>query len=169
MTKILLTSFQTWLPHQVSNSSDDLLEYIKSQEIKGVFFSFLRQLPVDISLASQQAIAAIDEIQPQVVICCGMAESRQQLTVESNARGKRGKLETTINLEKLVSQLSDTSISHDAGMFVCEGLYYQVLTHLQQSYPYSHGLFVHVPILTEINRFHIVREFNLILEKLSIL
>lgn len=166
MTKILLTSFQTWLPHQVTNSSDDLLDHLEKQTFKQLFPTFLRQLPVDISLASQQAIAAINDIQPQVVICCGMAESRQQLTLESHARGQKDKLYTTINLEKLVLKLSNTSISYDAGKFVCEGLYYQVLHHLRNSHPNSHGLFVHVPVLTEINLYHIINDCNLILEEL---
>jgi pyroglutamyl-peptidase len=61
--KILLTSFQTWLPHQVSNSSDDLLTKIQEQEFAAVL-TFLRRLPVDVALASSKAIAIIQTLQP---------------------------------------------------------------------------------------------------------
>jgi pyroglutamyl-peptidase len=61
--KILLTSFQTWLPHQTSNSSDDLLEEIAKLDISPSL-TFLRQLPVDVSEASQLVIAKIEELQP---------------------------------------------------------------------------------------------------------
>ena len=50
--KVLLTSFQTWLEHQKSNSSDDLLNTISSSKIynhESNSLFFLRQLPVDIS------------------------------------------------------------------------------------------------------------------------
>ena len=61
--KILFTSFTTWLPHQKSNSSDDLLQEI---QIAGDRNSFLRQLPVDIELASKSVISKIAELQPDI-------------------------------------------------------------------------------------------------------
>jgi pyroglutamyl-peptidase len=60
--RILLTSFQTWLPHQKTNSSDDLLNLVnlvnlvnisRVQQLKSNSLLFLRQLPVDIKLATQ--------------------------------------------------------------------------------------------------------------------
>lgn len=76
--KILLTSFDTWLHHQKSNSSDDLLNEI-SQRAGGFTeqicmltdmrslptptafpsLTLLRQLPVDVELASCCVIAKI--------------------------------------------------------------------------------------------------------------
>ncbi|MCU0534155.1 MAG: peptidase C15, partial [Hydrococcus sp. Prado102] len=113
--KILLTSFQTWLPHHVSNSSDDLLAKIQEEAFLSASLTFLRQLPVDVSLASEKAIATIQILQPHVVICCGMAESREQLTIESNATWDDEQIYTSVNLERLISQLSSTHISHNAG------------------------------------------------------
>lgn len=83
--KILLTSFQTWLPHQTSNSSDDLLLKIQKEEYFEAYLTFLRQLPVNIEQASEKAIAAIDQIKPDVVIYYGMTEKRDRLSVEQNA------------------------------------------------------------------------------------
>lgn len=165
--KILLTSFQTWLPHQVSNSSDDLLAKIQEKAFSLASLTFLRQLPVDVSLASEKAIAMIQFVQPHVVICCGMAESRERLTIESNAIWDNEQIYTSVNLERLISQLSHAHISHDAGKFVCEGLYYQVLKYLRQFHPQSHCLFVHVPVINETNLAEILADFRLTLEWLQ--
>ncbi|ACK68651.1 peptidase C15 pyroglutamyl peptidase I [Gloeothece citriformis PCC 7424] len=163
--KLLLTSFQTWLPHHVSNSSDDLLINFHQECLSNDDIIFLRQLPVDIIRASEQAIAAIETLAPDVVICCGMAESRYQLTVESNAVNTNNKLETPVNLPSLIADLSYTTISHNAGKFVCEGLYYQVLYHLKQEQSKSLGLFLHVPLLTATNTPKILRDLRRILEQ----
>ena len=50
--KVLLTSFSTWLPHQKSNSSDDLLHEVTKDDSLPASLTTLRQLPVDIHLAS---------------------------------------------------------------------------------------------------------------------
>ncbi len=204
--KILLTSFQTWLPHQASNASDDLLEAIAQLDTPSTSLTFLRQLPVDVSEASSRAIAKIKELQPDAIICCGMAESRTKLTVESCAtcgyasyrirlyryclsickilRLKRLQaflpallansnqpnsilIKTSVELDKLISGLAGTEISHDAGKFVCEGLYYQVLTYLTESNLNIHCIFVHVPVLTPENLPRIVADFRLIIEKMA--
>jgi pyroglutamyl-peptidase len=149
MTQLLLTSFTTWLPHQKSNAADDLLLELMQTPLPPTVH-FLRQLPVDFVLAPQQAIAQIQQLQPNCVICCGMAESRTKLSVESRAVSGDRVLHTCFDLPQLVAELPMTEISHDAGRFVCNTTYYKVLEHLQDS-P-GRGLFVHVPILTAINR-----------------
>lgn len=149
--KILLTSFDTWLSHQSSNASDDLLIQLHKNASFSQKLLFLRQLPVEIPRASERVINAIESLNPSLIICCGMAESRYHLTLESHARGNYQKRFTSINLTQLVSQLSYTTISHNAGQFVCEGLYYQVLNHLQNASPQRQALFIHVPIFTPTN------------------
>ncbi|HEY9611905.1 peptidase C15 [Allocoleopsis sp.] len=169
MSHILLTSFQTWLPHQKSNSSDDLLEEVVKLDSLPHTLTFLRQLPVDISQASELAIAKINELQPDIIICCGMAESRRQLSVESNARNGSRVLNTPVDLDKLLQGLVKTTLSHDAGKFVCEGLYYSVLNHLQKNEFKKHGIFVHVPVLTQNNIAEILTDFTLIMHRLTAL
>ncbi|HEY9296192.1 MAG TPA: peptidase C15, partial [Phormidium sp.] len=131
--KVLLTSFTTWLPHQKSNSSDDLLKEIaQTTEINSVsLLTFLRQLPVDIQQASDRVIAQIHSLQPDIIVCCGMAENRPNLTIESQAIRENELIKTWVNVNQLIADLSGVEISHDAGKFVCEGLYYSVLHHLQ--------------------------------------
>ncbi len=109
-------------------------------------------------------IATIKKIQPQGIICCGMAEYRGRLTIESSATFERNYLQTKVDLEFLISQLSHTKISHDAGKFVCEGLYYQVLKYLEQSQILTPCIFVHVPVLTPENKRIIVQDFDIILK-----
>jgi pyroglutamyl-peptidase len=158
---IMLTSFTTWLPHQKSNSSDDLLAILEQEN--NYNFYYLRQLPVEIKTASEKAIAYFKQIQPSAIICCGMAESRDKLTIESNAQYNNICLQTTVDLPQLISCLSDTSISNDAGKFVCEGLYYQILNYLQNTNLAIPCIFVHVPVLTEQNKTIIVQDFKSIL------
>lgn len=167
MTKILLTSFQPWLSHHISNSSDDLLEILQNQEFDRLSLHFLRHLPVDIRQAGQSVIKAIQSLQPDGVICCGMAEKRTNLTIESNARQENDQLQTQVNLASLLSHLSHTHLSHDAGKFVCEGLYYHILNYLRPFRPQPPCLFVHVPLLKADNTALIVQDFRQIIEKIS--
>ncbi|EGJ29533.1 MULTISPECIES: pyrrolidone-carboxylate peptidase [Moorena] len=165
--KILLTSFQTWLPDQVSNSSDDLLGKIAQTNDLSASLTFLRQLPVDIAEASAQVIATIDQIQPDGIICCGMASKRHKLTVESCATREDACLQTPVNLEQLIAALSGCEISHDAGKFVCEGLYYEVLKYLGEHHLNTSCIFVHVPVLNPENLPGILADFRIILEQMA--
>ncbi|MFM9264496.1 peptidase C15 [Tychonema sp. BBK16] len=167
-TKFLLTSFDTWLPHQKSNSSDDLLAKISVDKSWPYSLTFLRQLPVDAERATNLAIAKINQLQPDTIICCGMAESRQKLTVESCACCDNNILKTAVNLADLIADLPTIKISNDAGKFVCEALYYAVLKHLADSQLSAKCIFVHVPILTAENADQILADFLLILNRLTI-
>lgn len=163
---ILLTSFQTWLPHHISNSSDDLLSKIPKQRIpQELSLTFLRQLPVDTPQASQRVLSAIQILQPDAIVCCGMAETRSQLTIESNAWCGDRQLKTPVDLDTLVAELTATAVSHDAGKFVCEGLYYEVLNYLQRIQSPSRCVFVHVPLLAPHNLPGILDDFLALLLK----
>lgn len=160
---ILLTSFTTWLPHQKSNSSDDLLDEI-SKISYGSSLTLLRRLPVDVEKASSYLIDKINEITPDAIICCGMAECRHELSIESNATCGNMVLRTNIELEKLIHD-AEIQISHDAGKFVCEGLYYTVLKYILDSNLNIRCIFVHVPILTEENFASVLADFMFIIQK----
>jgi len=162
--KILFTSFTTWLPHQKSNSSDDLLQEI---QIAGDRNSFLRQLPVDIELASKSVISKIAELQPDIIICCGMAESRSQLTIEAKASDQDDILNTQVDLVSLIAGIDGIEISYDAGKFVCEGLYYSVLKHLQTSPLSTHCIFAHIPILSPDNLTAVKNSFLTVVQRLT--
>ncbi|NJL63932.1 MAG: peptidase C15 [Methylacidiphilales bacterium] len=169
-----------WLPHHTSNSSDDLLEFVSQFKSLPYDLNFLRKLPVDVPTASEKVIAKIGETQPDYIICCGMAESRSKLSVESNARstshitkdGSESILRTSIDLDNLVRESVALEISHNCGRFVCEGLYYSVLNFINlhcQFHPHkSSCIFVHVPILTEKNLSVILKDFLSIIRCLAL-
>ncbi|MGV0108334.1 pyroglutamyl-peptidase I family protein [Nostoc sp. DSM 114167] len=166
--RILLTSFDTWLKDQQSNSSDDLLLEVSKLELIPHDLTFLRQLPVDVQLASTQVMEKIKAIQPDYIICCGMAASRTQLSVEAGASCEEIVLQTEVDLEKLVAGAAKIQISYDCGKFVCEGLYYSVLEYLSQNKLTARCIFVHVPVLNQENLMGILADFVLIINKLAL-
>ena len=166
--RFLLTSFDIWLPHHESNSSDDLLGEVGNLHFTEGSLTFLRKLPVDVALASGRVIEKINEFHPDCIICCGMAEGRKLLSVEKVACCDESVLQTSIDLEQLVTGTTTIDISHDCGKFVCEGLYYRVLDYLAQHSPTTFCVFVHVPILTKENSQVILNNFLLLLHNLAL-
>jgi pyroglutamyl-peptidase len=148
MPTTLITTFQTWLPHQVSNSSDDLIAHLLKTDRVPSNCHLLRHIPVDFHVAPAMVLARIAELQPQRVVCCGMAEGRSRLSVESNGQFQSDRRFTTVDLPQLLQPTTDTVISHDAGRFVCNYLYYQVLRQLQAQSQLIPAIFVHVPLFT---------------------
>lgn len=167
--RFLLTSFDIWLSEQVSNSSNDLLLEVAKLDSLSHDFTFLHQLPVDVQLASAGVIAKINELQPDYIICCGMAAKRTQLSVELCASYQESILYTDIDLEQLVAGTKAIEISYDCGKFVCEGLYYSVLDYLRQFQLTTRCIFVHVPVLHSENLLSILEDFLLIINKLALL
>lgn len=129
----------------------------------------MRQLPVDIHQASNLVIERINQINPDLVISCGMAENRAILTIESQARKENHLIETWVKLDKLTAGLKVTNISHDAGKFVCEGLYYSLLKHLRDRHLQTPCIFVHVPLLSSQNFPDIKADFSDIINRLLVL
>lgn len=189
--KILLTSFDIWLSQQESNSSDDLLLGLAKMASLSHDLKFLHRLPVDVQLASSLVIAKINELQPDYIICCGMAASRSQLSVEvlasstsilpvestnsadilpqESRNSPENILQTRVDLEKLLVGTAAVEISYNCGKFVCEGLYYSVLDYLHQSQLSIKCIFVHVPILNPENLPKIIADFIVIINNLALL
>ncbi|MDP5016058.1 peptidase C15 [Anabaena sp. UHCC 0187] len=189
--KILLTSFDIWLSQQESNSSDDLLLALAKMASLPHDLNFLHRLPVDVQLASSHVITEINDIQPDYIICCGMATSRSQLSVEvlassagilsiesinstdilpeKSINSPENILQTTVDIEKLLVGTAAVEISYDCGKFVCEGLYYLVLDYLHQSQLSTQCIFVHVPILNPENSMGMIADFILIINNLALL
>lgn len=163
--RILLTSFTTWKPHHTSNAADDLLDLVSGTTAASV--SFLRKLPVDFELAPQQVITRFNELTPDILVCCGMAEERDRLHLESRAVIDAVTARTELDLEALCRDLPMTEISHDAGDFVCNTLYFQALNHLRTQPRRHHCLFVHVPLLTGANIDAIKMDFLTLLHRLG--
>lgn len=156
---LLLTSFDTWLPHQKSNTSDDLLGLVVQLDSFPQSRSLLRKLPVDSQVATDLTIDRLETLQPHAVICCGMAELRSTLTLESQAKRGEMTLKSTFDVEGLVTKLSSADVSHDAGKFVCNDLYYNVLDCIYQRQLPTHCVFVHIPLIHEENLWQLQADF----------
>jgi len=163
----LLTSFTTWKPHQTSNASDDLLERISEQYPHPERLSLLRKLPVDSEQAIAQTLSSLHRDRPAWVLCCGMAEIRDRLSIESNATQGDKILRPAIDLEQLIAGLDGVYISDHAGRFVCEDLYYGVLSEIKTLNLPTRTLFIHVPILRPENEQTIISTFVEILHRLE--
>jgi pyroglutamyl-peptidase len=163
----LFTSFDIWKQRHTSNSSDDLLGGMIESKLLPERSHFLRKLPVDFQLAPKAVIAKINELKPQLIICCGMAEKRKLLAIESNGKSETEIMQTTIDVHRLVTGLIVTRVSHNAGKFVCNALYYSVLKHIQTQQLNSQCVFIHVPRLDAGNRLDILKDFSTIVEKLQ--
>ncbi len=162
---LLLTSFRPWSAHQTRNASDDLLLALRNRSPDplnqtGLTLQFLHRLPVYTVLAYEQILQAQQEVQADFIICCGVAESRQVLSLEAQAQLGSSRYLTPLPLAQLQAGLSHTEISHDAGQFVCNGLYYGLLAHFalmppsttRAQAPHSPQVgFLHVPPLTNSN------------------
>jgi pyroglutamyl-peptidase len=164
---ILITSFTTWKAHHTSNAADDLLQRL-IEETEATFHH-LRKIPVDFETAPRHVLERFNTLRPRVVVCCGMAEERTRLNVESQAVLEERILSTGIDLERLTTGLLMTEISDDAGGFVCNTLYFRVLEHLQGQEREHHCLFIHVPVLTEENAQALTEDFKTIIERLAMI
>lgn len=156
---LLLTSFDTWLPHQKSNTSDDLLSQVIELESFPPQRSLLRKLPVDSRLATELAIEQLERLQPHAILCCGMAESRPKMMLESQAKRGNGVLKTRFHLPGLVAKLTHTEISDNAGSFVCNDLYYSLLEYIEKRQLPIQCLFVHVPLISAGNLWQLQTDF----------
>lgn len=164
---ILLTSFDIWEAHHRSNSSDDLLTELLARDLLAPDkIHLLRKLPVDFVLAPAQTIAMMEQVQPDIVVCCGMAERRSCLTVESNGKQAEKIVDANVDLTALIQDLKFTDISHDAGKFVCNHLYYSVLREIYEKQKNIVCIFIHVPLLNAHNLEIIIQDFCRILERL---
>lgn len=164
---LLITSFTTWKAHQTSNASDDLLVLLQKHQCLPTPVQLIRHLPVHFQLAPAQAIAALYQHRPATVVCCGMAETRSRLNLEQYAYGHRERLATSIDLKRLTAGLQYTDISHDAGNFVCNHLYYELLSHISKQALNIQALFVHVPPLSTHNAEPIMADMASVLMRLS--
>ncbi|MDB9527828.1 peptidase C15 [Oscillatoria sp. CS-180] len=164
---LLLTSFAPWKAHQNSNASDDIVALLQSQRRLPKNTIVVRHLPVHSQLASCQVLSALLKHQPSAVVCCGMAEKRGLLNLEQCARSQSTVLKTPVDLSYLCSGTQWTTVSNDAGTYVCNDLYFQLLTYIETHHLSTNGLFIHVPLLNAYNREAIAYDLSLILSKLS--
>jgi pyroglutamyl-peptidase len=129
---------------------------------------FLRKLPVETATATEMVLEAIKEHNPKAIICCGMAASRPDLTLESQAISEaKERLANPLDLNAFIKGLFNASVSDDAGSFVCNGVYYNLLNHLKATNDPTPCLFIHVPLLTGDNTAQVLADFEKVLKNIS--
>lgn len=164
---VLLTSFDVWKSHHRTNASDDLLEELLARGEFNEEVYLLRKLPVDFELAPEKVIAEMTRLKSDIVVCCGMAEKRKLLSIESNGKFKDEVIYSNVNVRELVRGLSTSRVSHNAGKFVCNHTYYSILHYIQTNQLMTECVFVHVPLLNADNRSAILADFLVILDRLK--
>lgn len=173
MKKVLITGFDPFGGEKINPalesikkldgfSSNDFCTYIK--EIPTVFFSSIKALT-----------HTLEEIQPDIVILVGQAGGRSDLSIErvainindaripDNDGNQPIDTEVVINgpvaywsglpIKAIVSNLNKngipSSISHAAGTFVCNHLFYGLMHYINQKNASIQGGFIHIPFLPE--------------------
>ncbi len=167
-TRVLITTFDTWLPHQKSNASDDLVLALEAVAAFPEDCEVLHALPVDVDRAFGLIQAAVQEHSPDYIFCCGLAESRSRLNFELQAvcgeQVRRSPIPQAY-WDSLRTHWRCAELSEDAGRFVCNGLYFRLLDERAQL-GNPQVLFVHVPWVTEANRADLMADFQLLLQRL---
>lgn len=162
---ILISAFEPF-GNDIINPTQLLLDKIPSKiagcEIKKIL------LPVEFIKAPELLIKTYDEIKPQAVLMLGQAGGRKYISIENIAKnimdakipdnsGYMPLNEEIVNGNKSLlfgnlkrdEMLNDLVIeSNDAGTYVCNCLYYQMLNHNNGMVPTG---FLHVPFIKEQN------------------
>jgi pyroglutamyl-peptidase len=156
MTSVLVTGFEPFGEHAVNPSA------LIAKSFDGVV------LPVSFARAADALRVAIDERDPDVVVCLGLADGDTAISAERFAHnieeadvidndGARGSgaeidpagplaLRSTLPVDAIVAALREegfpAEISRDAGGYLCNHIFYVLMQTLD---PKRIGGFVHVP------------------------
>ena len=170
--KILLTAFEPFGGDSVNPAQEAVAQV--AGEISGAQIVKI-DVPVVFGKAIETVRAAMDQEQPDAVLCIGQAGGRFGLTPERVAINvDDGRIPdnegnqpvdqpifadgapayfATLPVKAIVSAIKDAglpaSLSNTAGTYVCNHLMYGVLYHINKSYPAMRGGFMHVPFLHE--------------------
>ncbi|RAW89029.1 pyroglutamyl-peptidase I [Photorhabdus laumondii] len=163
MKTVLITAFEPF-DGEAINPSWESVRQLQNQQLSGAHIE-TRQLPCVFNTSLTCLYAAIDEIQPELVIAVGQAGGRPDITVEriainiNDARipDNQGNqpIDTpivatgpaayfsTLPIKAIVSGLQaagvPASISQSAGTYICNHVMYGLLHHLALTYPKVRG------------------------------
>ncbi|MDR0271457.1 pyroglutamyl-peptidase I [Paenibacillus sp.] len=175
--KILITAFEPFGGDTI-NPTERLLEDIGKEGIAGTEIQTLL-LPVVFDECADKLLAAVETIQPDAVICCGLAAGRTSITPEQiainlkevprnssvadndgncpydeliNPDGPDG-LFSLLPVRKMVDRMKEqgvpASISYSAGTFICNNTMYALLDNIRTKQLPMIGGFVHFPASEE--------------------
>jgi pyroglutamyl-peptidase len=177
--KILISGFEPFGKMSI-NPTEELLKEAVSFDIENVEISTVL-LPVNYDECAEELIAKIEEVNPDVVISCGLAAGRTAITPERiginikdtgsgdpypdnsgiiptdeliDKDGPDGLFSTLPNRlieENLKAQHIPAAISNSAGTFICNNTLYAVLNYIQKNNLPIKAGFIHFPASTEMS------------------
>ncbi|MEU8515942.1 pyroglutamyl-peptidase I [Kitasatospora sp. NPDC048722] len=173
MTRVLLTGFEPFDGADV-NPSWEVARLVADQPPEGLLVTAVR-LSCVFGRAAEELRAAVGECAPDLVVCLGQAAGRPDVTVErvalnvddaripdnAGARpvdapvvpGGPAAYFATLPVKACVAAVRaaglPASLSHTAGTFVCNHVFYALMHLLATERPGVRGGFVHIPALPE--------------------
>jgi pyroglutamyl-peptidase len=172
--KILITGFLPWGKQRVNPSG----------ELAGAVGGHL--LPVDFDLAARELRRLIRAHRPRAIVMMGLAPGRKRISLEAVAlnvdhheeKGKQRRwrrpirkggplaIVTRLPIDRIFARLREAripaTISHHAGTFVCNRVFYEGLT--ASTVPCG---FVHVPPFKAMSRLRQLRAIRTILQAIG--
>lgn len=172
MQKVLITGFEPFGGERL-NPSREVVKQLNDMELVGTRI-VARQLPCVFGAALDALNAAIDEVQPVMVLAIGRAGGRTNITIErvainvDDARipdnqgqqpvdepivaGGPAAYFSTLPIKAMVSSMREAGIpaavSQTAGTYVCNHVMYGLLHRLSGQHEVKGG-FIHIPYLPE--------------------
>ncbi|HIE1230561.1 TPA: pyroglutamyl-peptidase I [Serratia marcescens] len=172
MQKVLITGFEPFGGERL-NPSWEVVKQLNDMELVGTRI-VARQLPCVFGAALEALNAAIDEVQPVMVLAVGQAGGRTDITIErvainvDDARipdnqgqqpvdepivaGGPAAYFSTLPIKAMVSSMREAgipaSVSQTAGTYVCNHVMYGLLHRLSGQREVNGG-FIHIPYLPE--------------------
>ncbi|MGK2696165.1 pyroglutamyl-peptidase I [Serratia surfactantfaciens] len=172
MQKVLITGFEPFGGERL-NPSWEVVKQLNDLELVGTRI-VARQLPCVFGAALEALNAAIDEVQPLMVLAVGQAGGRTDITIErvainvDDARipdnqgqqpvdepivaGGPAAYFSTLPIKAMVSSMREAgipaSVSQTAGTYVCNHVMYGLLHRLSDQREVKGG-FIHIPYLPE--------------------
>lgn len=173
MKKVLVTGFDPFGGEPV-NPALEAVKQLDGKEIAGSLV-VTKEIPTVFGKAITTLEEAIEEIQPDLVICVGQAGGRPVLTPErvainvNDARisdndhnqpideeivpGGPVGYWSTLPVKAMVKKMNDSgipaSVSNTAGTFVCNHIFYGLMHYLDSIGNSIRGGFIHIPFLPE--------------------
>lgn len=171
MQRILVTGIEPF-DGETSNPSWEAVRVLDGEEIDG-HLVVARQLPCVIAEVGAVLTAAIEELDPVLVLCLGQAGGRADISIERVAinvvdaripdnagrqpvdepviAGGPAAYFSTLPIKALVRALRDAgipaSVSQTAGTYNCNAIFYALSHHIATRRPRLRGGFIHVPYL----------------------
>jgi pyroglutamyl-peptidase len=173
MMQILLTGFEPFAGSQI-NPSERVVQALAGRYLEGLDLA-TTILPVDTFRAPSRLTQALEETQPEAVVCLGEASRRAALSIERVAvnlldfripdnqgvqvvdepvlSGGPAAYFSTLPVRRLLQALQEAGVpaelSLSAGSYLCNQVFYVLLDYLQrQGRPIPAG-FIHLPALTQ--------------------